>query len=608
MLKVGSLTTTRIKGDNEMKNLKQIMATGIVTVFSALFLTACGGGGGTDPDPDPGVSAPTLSLGFGVKQLQFSWTAASDATHYKLMENPDGASGFTQLGADITVNSVNIDIAVHRHDWSNARYLVQACNATSCSDSNEVNTLGSVLSAIGYFKASNTETDDQFGWSVDISSDGQTLAVGAQTEASGEGAVYVFTRSSGGDWSQTAYVKASNADADDNFGYSISLSNDGTTLAVGAYREDSDASGINGGTTAVNNNDGISAGAAYVFININGSWSQQAYIKASNTKALDQFGWSVALNSDGNTLAVGAISEDSNAIGINNDQTSTSATNAGAVYVFTRSSGNWSQQAYVKASNTDTSDNFGFSIALSSDGNTLAVGAETEDSNAIGINSDQTDDSATNAGAVYVFTRSSSNWNQQAYIKASNTGEFDQFGWVVALSDDGDTLAVAANGEDGGSTGVNEPDNNDIGNSGAVYAFARTAGSWSQQAYIKAFNPGNFDFFAHSIALSGDGTTLAVGANGEDSNATAINGADNNLAGEAGAVYTFAQSAGSWTPQAYIKASNTGNNDNFGYSVALNSDGNTLAVGARTEASNAMGINGDQTDDSAADAGAVYLY
>ena len=593
-----------------MNTLKQVTCNGIVTLLSVFLLTACGGGGGTDPDPDPGVSAPTLSLGFGIKQLEFSWTAASDATHYKLMENPDGASGFTQLGADITGNTVNIDIAVHRHDWSNARYLVQACNATSCADSNEVNTLGSVLSAIGYFKASNTETDDQFGWSVDVSSDGQTLAVGAQTEAGGEGAVYVFTRSSSGDWNQAAYVKASNADADDNFGYSISLSGDGSTLAVGAYREDSDAIGINGGTAAVNNNDGVSAGAAYVFININGSWSQQAYIKASNTRALDQFGWSVALNSDGNTLAVGATGEDSNAIGINNDQTNTSATNAGAIYVFTRSSGSWSQQAYVKASNTDTSDSFGFSVALSSDGNTLAVGAETEDSNAIGINGDQTDDSATNAGAVYVFTRSSSTWGQQAYIKASNTGNGDLFGGSVALSDDGNTLAVGAKNESGGSTGVNGPDNNDIGSSGAAYTFARTVvGNWSQQAYIKAFNPGNFDSFnAISVALSGDGTTLAVGIHGEDSDATAINGADNNSAQETGAVYTFTQSAGSWSSQAYVKASNNGNNDNFGYSVALNIDGNTLAVGARTEASNATGINGDQTDDSAPDAGAVYLY
>ncbi len=115
-----------------------------------------------------------------------------------------------------------------------------------------------------------------------------------------------------------------------------------------------------------------------------------------------------------------------------------------------RSGGLWSQQAYLKASNTGAYDGFGFSVALS--GDTLVVGASDEDSNATGVYGDQSDNSASNAGAAYVFVRSGGLWSRQAYLKASNTGEGDYFGVSVALS--GDTLVVGASGEDSNATGV----------------------------------------------------------------------------------------------------------------------------------------------------------
>src|SRR5262245_24489491 len=113
--------------------------------------------------------------------------------------------------------------------------------------------------------------------------------------------------------------------------------------------------------------------------------SLPAYVKASNTGAGDQFGSSVALSADGSTLAVGAWLEDSVAAGIGGNQADNSAPAAGAVYLFTRSGTTWSQQAYVKASNTGANDWFGSSVALSADGSTLAVGASREDSAATGI-------------------------------------------------------------------------------------------------------------------------------------------------------------------------------------------------------------------------------
>jgi hypothetical protein len=184
------------------------------------------------------------------------------------------------------------------------------------------------------------------------------------------------------------------------------------------------------------------------------AWSPKsiAYIKASNAKKDDQFGFTVALSGDGNTMAVGTTREDSAAKGIGGSQSDHSAI-AGAVYVFARSGGNWGQQAYVKASNAKASDRFGASLALSGDGNTMAVGATGESSSATGVNGNQADPSMAGSGAVYIFTRTGTAWSQQAYVKASNTGEKEdgeQFGYSVALSSDGNTLATGAIAERSG--------------------------------------------------------------------------------------------------------------------------------------------------------------
>ncbi len=577
----------------------------------------------TDVAEAPDVAA-TPALGLALKAFRFTWSDVADATFYRLLENPDGVSGFSQVGGDIPAGDEHYDHSVPLYARVNARYLLQSCNPTGCTDSSELSVSGTLTGAVGYFKASNTGASDWFGWAVALSADGSTLAVGAIFEASNAtgidgdesdnslafaGAVYVFTRSAGA-WVQQAYVKASNTDAHDRFGTAVTLSADGSTLAVGAHYEDSNATGIGGNES---DNSASGSGAVYVFTRSAGAWSQQAYVKASNTDAGDQFGTALALSADGTTLAVGAADESSNATGIGGYEGDNSAGNAGAVYVFTRSAGGaWSQQAYVKASNTDADDRFGYALALSADGTTLAVGAADESSNATGIDGNESDNSAGGSGAVYVFTRSAGGtWSQQAYVKASNTGDaFDHFGWAVALSADGTTLAVGAHGEASNATGIggNESDNSARG-SGAVYVFTRSAGVWVQQAYVKASNTDANERFGTAVALSADGNTLAVGAFLEDSNATGIGGNEiDNLASSAGAVYVFTRSAGAWVQQAYVKASNTDTDDRFGQAVALSADGSTLAVGAYFEDSNTTGIGGDQFNNDASGSGAVYLY
>jgi hypothetical protein len=545
-----------------------------------------------------------------------------------LKEAKTVGSGYTIVDDNIASTGAanSFDHIVPLYGRLNSKYILESCNVQGCIASDEVFTstkVSEMASSIGYIKASNTGVNDTFGhYSVALSADGYTLAVGAIAEDSNatgtggdqtdnsvvnSGAVYVFTRS-GKTWTQQAYLKASdtvsNASAE-LFGSSLSFSDDGNTLAVGAGNENSNATGIGGDDS---DNSALSSGAVYVFTRSGTTWTQQAYVKASNSEADDWFGGGLSLSGDGNTLAVSASGEDSNATGIGGNQSDNSASRSGAVYVFTRSGTTWTQQDYLKASNAEVSDYFS-RVSLSADGNKLAVGASGEDSNATGIGGDQTDNSASSSGAVYVFTRSGTTWTQQAYVKASNSEANDGFGGWLSLSVDGNTLAVSASGEDSNATGIGgDQTDNSASSSGAVYVFTHSGTTWTQQAYLKASNSEAGDYFSR-VSLSVDGNTLAVGASDEHSNATGINGnQSDNSASRSGAVYVFARSGSTWTQQAYVKASNTDESDNFGVDVSLSGDGNTLAVSAIAEDSNATGIGGDQSDNSASNSGAVYIY
>ncbi|MCR9145101.1 MAG: FG-GAP repeat protein [bacterium] len=335
-----------------------------------------------------------------------------------------------------------------------------------------------------------------------------------------------------------------------------------------------------------------------------GAFSQQAYLKASNAESNDFLGnGQMDFDCETMTLAIGTISESSSAVGVDGNQADNSISGAGAVYVFRFSNGAWAQEAYIKASNTNTSDAFGRTLSLS--GELLAVGTTNEDSAATGIGGDQNDNSAGDAGAVYVFRREGATWAQEAYIKASNTEASDAFGTAVALS--GDVLAVGASSEDSNAAGVNgDQANNVAGGSGAVYIFRRNAAiGWVQEAYLKASNTGNNDAFGSKVSIFGD--TLAVSAIGEGSNATGVGGnqLDNSVA-SAGAVYIFRNAGFNWFQEAYIKASNPDGGDNFGDSLSISDD--VLAVGASQEASNGTGVGGNQADNSAFAAGAVYVF
>ena len=413
---------------------------------------------------------------------------------------------------------------------------------------------------------------------------------------------------------QVAYIKASNAEAYDHFGCgggnqghtgtSIALSGDGNTLAAGAPFESGGSRGVNGNQ---NDNSMYAAGAVYVYVRQGQSWTQQAYVKASNPGINDHFGSSVALSRDGNTMAVAAHWEASGATGINGNQNDDSVPQAGAVYVFTRTGTTWTQQAYIKASNTGNAaqgdgDQFGFSLALSGDGNTLAAGAITEDGGARQINGNQNDDTAQSAGAVYVFSRTGATWTQQAYVKSANQDAGDLLGFSVALSFDGNTLAAAAFNESGSGRGINPPDDNKSQGSGALYIFTRANGGWSQTAYIKASRGETSDGFGFATSISADGNTVAVGSGDEACLTPGIDPpgcADDAPPGRGaniwvGAAYVFVRTGTTWSEQSFIKAPNARPYNSFGVRLALSGDGNALAVTSYLEDNAGHGVRPPQ--------------
>ncbi len=421
-------------------------------------------------------------------------------------------------------------------------------------------TFSEVFSATGTAQASNAGDRDQFGTLLALSGDtlvvsvtGEAGSVGGingpqDNDANESGAVYVFHNSEAGGWQQEAYVKASNPGGSDLFGIGIAVDSD--LLVVGAPREDSASVGVGG---EQDDNGARDSGAVYVFRRVEGVWQQEAYLKASNTERDDSFGWSVAVSGD--IIVVGAPGESS----ATSDQANNEAAESGAAYVFRHCGGNWTQQAYLKASNAGSEDFFGRSVTIS--GNTIAVGASGEASRSTGIGADSSDNSLPNAGAAYIYERNGHSWEEVAYVKPSDTSSGQHF--AAQLSLEADTLVATAIGESY--------------RSGAVYVFERSGGQWAEGARLEAIGSRLDDGFGSSVSLSGD--YLAVGAQLESSDASGVDGEIGlDSLDQSGAAYLFAREDGEWQQIRYIKAEDPQEDVYFGASVAV--EGSHFAIGA----------------------------
>ena len=368
----------------------------------------------------------------------------------------------------------------------------------------------------------NIPTDGKFGQSVSMSYDGDTCIIGDNYETTGgdrTGAAYIFTRSTGNLWALQQKLQASDKQADDRFGQSVSISADGNTCIVGSLLED---------TSAAN------AGAAYVFTRSGVVWTEQQKLQETNPSASSGFGYSVSISGDGDYCLVGAyfvnevfyfkresnswtekqkilqsgtvgggfgdpisISGDGNTCIIGaDDNDTTGGTDTGAAYIFTYDDWNdrWYEQQKLIASDAGSGDEFGTSVSISDDGNTCIVGARLEDT------------SANNAGAAYIFSRSLGVWTEQQKLMASDPEEKDYFGSSVAISPDGNNCIV-------GSAGVGLA-------IGAVYIFNKSGSIWTPQPKLQASDKSYWDKFGNAVSMGSDGKTCLIGAYEEGSTAT----------------------------------------------------------------------------------------
>ena len=355
--------------------------------------------------------------------------------------------------------------------------------------------------------ASDGTANSYFGSAAALN--GSTALIGADGDNSFQGAAYLFTKSNGS-WSEGQKLTASDGLPGDEFGYRVVLADN--TLLVGAF------TATVGGV--------VSQGAAYVFTQSNGTWSESQKLIASDGALFDNFGASVAL--DGSTLVVGANGA---TVGGNPAQ--------GAVYVFTESNGTWTQTQKLTANDGAAYDNFALSVALK--GSTILVGSPRA---AIGGNAGQ--------GALYVFTESNGTWSQTQKLTASDGATNDSFGESVAL--DGSTALIGA---------YNATINGHIWQ-GAVYFFTESNGSWSEGQKLTASDGTAGANFGNAVALNGS---------------TALIGADASTVGSntyQGKAYLFTESGGNWSQSDTFIASDGAVDDYFGAALAW--DGATALI------------------------------
>ena len=344
----------------------------------------------------------------------------------------DGA-GNDSFGSSVSIDGNAIVIGANR-DSDNGIFSGSAYVFTNA---------GGTWTQTAKLTASDGASFDSFGSSVSI--DGNTIVIGAiydEDNGSRSGSAYVFSNDSG-TWTQTANLTASDGASFDSFGSSVSV--DGNTIVIGAYRNDARGSG---------------SGGAYVFVKPNTGWNdgtQDAKLSASDGVASvskNIFGSSVS--ADGNTVVIGAYGEDHY---------------KGSAYVFSNDSGTWTQMAKLTASDGAGSDYFGSSVSI--DGNTIVIGAYRDD------------DNGSNSGSAYVFTNDSGTWTQMAKLTASDGAGSDYFGSSVSI--DGNTIVIGAyRDDDNGSS------------SGSAYVFTNDSGTWTQTAKLTASDGAGSDYFGSS--------------------------------------------------------------------------------------------------------------
>jgi hypothetical protein len=310
------------------------------------------------------------------------------------------------------------------------------------------------------------------GFSVSLSSSGNTAIVSGPFDNQNLGAAWIFQRSFNREWKQQAKLVPAGTPFGIESGYSAAISGDGNTAIVGAPFANTEI------------------GGAFVFVRRHSMWKQEAELVGTGVVGpFASQGASVALSADGNTAVVGGFNDNDQANGGNG---------AGAAWVFRRSGSSWTQDAKLVGSGFIEEPLQGYSVAASSEGNTVAVGGPTDG----------------NIGATWIFRRSYGVWSQEARLVGTGIiGEFALQGFSVSLSGDGNTVVIGA-----------PADNSNVG---AAWVFARSSGVWTQKAKLVGsgaiFTPG-FSIVdqGYSVGISAAGNTVISGAPDDDEGVGAV--------------------------------------------------------------------------------------
>ena len=516
-------------------------------------------------------AAPQVTMGADIKLLRFDWEPVAGASYYQLRFRPGGSSVYRPIGERIpaAITQTEQALPVHLQDWTRMRFIVAACNSAGCTNSAALNPRSLMLDTIGYLKASNTELGDAFGQNMALSADGYTLAVSAWFESSNasgvngdqnnnlsqhSGAVYVFRRR-GNTWHQEAYLKAGTNQSQQRFGvgylfhvHVTALSADGSMLAVAAPRQD-----VNGVEDA---------GAIFVFRRIQNVWSLMTTLHARQPKFQDFFGTSVDMSQDGRTLKVTSVLPITD---INEPEMRT--------HIFVRPGNTWRFSTMLAPFYPG---DFCQSSRLSGDGQTLVFSCASQSGAYRLVTMKRVGDAwvrASDLATTFYMGRQPIALNAEASVMALTEGRFPaivgiyrwngtnwareagldappldsslivtSFGWELAFNDTGQLLAIGDPQAREAGAGISPTVTPGTATLGAVYLYQRNddTGTWALRNVVKSPRPRFRDWFGLSIALSSSGRTLAVGAPGENSNATGIDGDRNNeKAQNAGAAYLY---------------------------------------------------------------------
>lgn len=537
-----------------MRFSKLILAAGLLSLASSFAYAQ---------RPAP----PEVTTSANLKEVVFDWDPVPNAYTYWLFEkpyDPTKRTYFTPIKERIPGSQTFslLSVSAHQFNWWKNLYVIAACNPDGCTRSTEMSLQDLMLDTIGYVKASNTGTGD-------------------------------------------------------NFGRSVILSADGSTMAVSAPGEDSIATGVNGNQA---DNSSAGSGAVYVFKRTGRSWAQEAYLKGGVSHPGQGFGApldtnskTIALSGDGNWLAVGAPAQ------------GTTLSHSGAVYLFRRDGATWTLATTLHNATPSAEDQFGFSVDMSQDGRTLKVSSMKP-----------LDGGGDPFGRTHIYTRPGDTWQHSVTLAPYFAG--DQCPTVRMTSKGNTLIAACAITSTGMARGVLL---RNINNAWVRVAdFPLRGFKRDQQLAIDYhatrlwirdgsgigryyWTEGNFVLESTHIGSSGPGWPAAIefdtqGDNAAFSDLLAVTAGagvvERNMccsSDREGAAYMYRYIDGSrpvHQPTPTVKAANPGFEDAFGTSMSFSGNGRIFAVGAPGEDSAATGVDGDRTSEGAVDSGAVYLY